>query len=106
MPETDTCGCANIFSSKEAEADLRGYRDTGPEASTTALVEAIIADGVEGATLLDVGAGIGAIQLELLGAGLARAESVDATEAYVETARAEATRRGFGDRVSGRVGDF
>jgi magnesium-protoporphyrin O-methyltransferase len=100
------CGCANVFSSKEADGDLKRYREKGPESSTKALIEALVADGVDGATLLDIGAGIGAIQLGLLPAGLARAESVDATEAYVAAAREAAEQRGFGDRVSGRVGDF
>ena len=108
MPDRPTCDCCapNVFSRKEAENDLKRYRAKGPESSTRALIDAIRARGVEGATLLDIGAGIGAIQLGLLEAGLARAESVDATEAYVETARAEAERRGYGDRVAGRVGDF
>src|SRR4029078_2242432 len=67
---------------------------------------ALVADGVEGETLLDIGAGIGAIQLGLLAAGAARAESVHATWAYGGPAGEGADRRGFGDRVSGRVGDF
>jgi hypothetical protein len=100
------CGCANVFSNKEAEADLKRYRKNGPDSSTKALIDALVAEGVEGATLLDIGAGIGAIQLGLLGAGAARAESVDATEAYVAAAREEAVRRGFGDRAAGRLGDF
>jgi Methyltransferase domain len=108
MPDRTACncGCANVFSTKEAEGDLKRYLRQGPASSTKALIDAIVVEGVEGATLLDIGAGIGAIQLGLLAAGAAHAESVDATEAYVETARAEAERRGFGDRVAGRVGDF
>jgi len=105
LPPCD-CGCANIFSTKEAEADLKRYRKNGPESSTKALIDALLAEGIEGATLLDIGAGIGAIQLALLEAGAARAESVDATEAYVAAAREEAIRRGFGDRAAGRLGDF
>jgi precorrin-6B methylase 2 len=100
------CGCANVFSSKEAKDDLKRYLREGPTKATKALIDAIVAEGIEDATLLDIGSGIGAIQLELLARGLARAASVDATEAYVTTAREEATRRGFGDRVEGRVGDF
>ena len=108
VPDRPQCDCspANVFSTKEAEADLKRYRDKGPESSTQALIEAIIAEGVDGASLLDIGAGIGAIQLELLAAGLGHAESVDATEAYAAVARDEAERRGYGDRVSGRVADF
>ena len=103
---TCDCGCANVFTSREADADLKRYLREGPTKSTKALIEALIAEGIDGATLLDIGAGIGAIQLDLLAAGAASARSVDATEAYVETARREAERRGFGDRVDGRVGDF
>src|SRR6185312_5448160 len=101
MPDSPPCdcGCANVFSSKEAAGDLKRYLREGPASSTKALIEARVAEGAEGATLLDIGAGIGAIQLGLLAAGLARAESVDATEAYVATAREEAKRRGYGDRI-------
>lgn len=100
------CDCPNTFSSKDADGDLERYRKDGPDRTTRALIDAIVAEGVEGATLLDIGGGIGAIPLELLGKGLASATSVDATEAYVEAARAEAERRGYGDRTSGRFGDF
>lgn len=105
-PEPCNCGCPNTFSNREAEGDLKRYRKKGPDPTTRALIDAIVAEGVEGATLLDIGAGIGAIQLELLAAGAARATSVDASEAYVEAARSEAERRGFADRTSGRFGDF
>lgn len=99
----DGC-CVNTFSAEEAESDLRRYRRRGVEGATKALVDAIRAEGVAGASLLDVGGGIGTIQLELLASGIARAESVDATEAYVEVARSEAERRGFGDRTTHRFG--
>jgi precorrin-6B methylase 2 len=97
-------GCVNTFSSKEAEADLKRYREHGAEGVTKALVEAIKAQGIEGATLLDIGGGIGAIQLEMLAAGLGRSDSVDATDAYVAVARAEAERRGYADRATHRSG--
>jgi magnesium-protoporphyrin O-methyltransferase len=107
VPASPSCDCSpNTFSSREAEGDLKRYRDKGPDATTRALIDAIVAEGIVGATLLDIGGGIGVIQLELLEAGAAKAESVDASEAYVETATAEAERRGFVDRTVGRVGDF
>ena len=98
--------CPNTFSSREAEGDLKRYRKKGPDKTTRALIDALVARGVGGATLLDIGGGIGAIQLELLAAGAAKAESVDASEAYVEVARAEAGRRGYADRMKAHVGDF
>jgi magnesium-protoporphyrin O-methyltransferase len=100
------CGCANTFSTKDADADLERYRKEGPNPSTRALLDAIVAQGVDGATVLDIGAGIGGIQLGLLPAGAASVESVDATEAYVATAQAEADRRGYGDRTHGQVGNY
>jgi magnesium-protoporphyrin O-methyltransferase len=101
-----TCGCPNTFSSKEADSDLRRYLQQGPDGTTRALIEAIAAEGVDGATLLDIGGGIGAIPLELLAKGAATATAVDATEAYVLTARAESERRGYGERIRSLVGTF
>lgn len=106
MPDPSCDCCPNTFSSREAEGDLKRYREKGPDKTTRALIDALVARGVGGATLLDIGGGIGAIQLELLAAGAAKAESVDASEAYVEVARAEAERRGYADRTVARVGDF
>jgi hypothetical protein len=108
MPERNpcNCGCPNTFSTKAADSDLKRYLKQGPDGTTRALIDAIVAEGVEGATLLDIGGGIGAIQLELLAAGVASATSVDATEAYVDVARGEAERRGLGDRTRARFGDF
>ena len=109
MPDRSPCDCGcspNTFSDKQAADDLERYLHDGPDATTRALIDAIKADGVAGWTVLDIGGGIGAIQLELLGAGASSAAAVDASEAYVATARAEAARRGFEDRTSARVGDF
>ena len=100
------CGCPHTFGTRDAKADLERYRTKGPDPTTRALIDAIVERGIDGDRLLDIGAGIGAIQLELLGAGIARAELVDASPAYVRLARGEAARRGFGDRTAGRVGDF
>ncbi len=105
-PKPCNCGCPNTFDAKAAEGDLKRYLDKGPDKTTQSLIDAIVAEGIEGATLLDIGGGIGAIQLALLEAGAAGAMSVDATDAYVATARAEVERRGFGDRASSRVGAF
>ena len=58
-----------MFGTGEAEGDLKRYRRNGPDSTTKALIEAIVAEGVEGATLLDIGGGIGAIAFELLDAG-------------------------------------
>jgi len=96
----------NEYGERIAASDLRRYRKNGPRPWTRTLIEALKAEGVEGATLLDIGGGIGAIQHELLDAGAAQAMSVDASAAYLEAAREEGERRGFGGRVAYRHGDF
>jgi 2-polyprenyl-3-methyl-5-hydroxy-6-metoxy-1,4-benzoquinol methylase len=94
------------YDEKVAAADLSRYRKDGPRPWARALIEAIQAEGVVGATLLDIGGGIGVIQYELLDSGAARATSVEASSASVSAARSERDRRGLTDRVTYRNGDF
>ncbi len=96
----------SFYNEKRAASDLRKYREKGPIPSTRALIEALKAEGVEGVTLLDIGGGIGAIQHELLDAGVAHATSIDASAPYLDAAREESNRRCHGDRVTYRHGDF
>jgi 2-polyprenyl-3-methyl-5-hydroxy-6-metoxy-1,4-benzoquinol methylase len=103
-------GCCNpidyrrLFSRKYASRDARRYRERGLGATSRALVE--LAGDVEGATVLDVGGGIGAIELELLAAGAERATNVELSGGYEEAASALLSERGLSDRVDRRVADF
>ena len=99
-------GIERLFDAKMAAKELKGYRRKGPSRATHMLIEALKAQGVEGLTLLDIGGGVGAIQHEMLDAGVSSATSVEAAPAYVEAAKAEAQRRGHGDRVTYHFGDF
>jgi 2-polyprenyl-3-methyl-5-hydroxy-6-metoxy-1,4-benzoquinol methylase len=94
------------YGGRLAASDLRRYRRRGPRPWTRTLIEALKAEGVEGATLVDIGGGIGAIQHELLDAGAARATSVEASMAYLDAARQESERRGHDGRVVFCHGDF
>jgi SAM-dependent methyltransferase len=94
------------FDTKSAREDLLTFRRDGPDGSTRRLIDALQREGVQGATLLDIGGGVGAIQLELLAAGAARSVDVDASAAFLAVAEEEADARGFGDRVAYRYGDF
>lgn len=97
---------SSFYEEKRAAADLRRYHKKGPNPWTRTLVEALMAEGVAGSTLLDIGGGVGAIQHELLDAGAAHATSVEASAPYLDVARAETERRGHGDRAEHRHGDF
>ena len=105
----DACGCEQgfeIFDRRTAEADLRRYRKDGPDRSTRMLLDLIRASGIRGASVLDVGAGIGVIDHELLRDGASHAVLVDASPTSLEAARSEARRRGHLDRVDFVDGDF
>ena len=93
------------FDARHAKDRLREYRERGPNGWTVRLVDGLAAGGVAGLTVLDIGAGVGAVHHALLAAGAASAIDVDASGAYLEAARAEADRRGLADRVSYHKGD-
>ena len=104
-----SCQCQGIeicFTKKAAAKELKRYRDRGLDKTTQILVEALKAEGVSGMTLLDIGGGIGTIQLELLSAGASEAISVEASTAHMEAGQEEARRQGSRDRVRHRHGDF
>ena len=105
----DCCQCRGIegfFNQRAVAQSLDSYRRKGPARSTRILLDALRAAGVEGATLLDIGGGVGTIQSDLLGAGVASATDVDASSAYIAAARDEGARRGYGDRVTYKHGNF
>jgi magnesium-protoporphyrin O-methyltransferase len=105
----DTCGCDKgfeIFDRRSAEGDLERYRKKGPDTSTRMLLDLIRARGVRGASVLDIGSGIGVIDHELLRDGAGHAVLVDASAPSLEAARNEARRRGHLDRVDFVDGDF
>ena len=98
--------CDDEFDQKHARDKLRGYRRNGPGRASVALAEALAKGGVEGRSVLDIGAGVGAVHHLLLDRGAATAIDVDASAAYLEAARSEAERRGLADRVRFEHGDF
>ncbi len=99
-------GIEEVFDDSVALQELKEYKKKGLRKTTRLLVDAVKKLGVKEASLLDIGGGIGAIQLELLEAGVAQVTNVDASPAYSKTARGEATRRGWGGKVDYHVGNF
>jgi magnesium-protoporphyrin O-methyltransferase len=99
-------GCDSQFGVKHAEKDLKRYRKSGPDVTTRLLLDALKTEGLQGATILDVGAGIGVVHHELLSAGARSAIHVDATDANIQIAEQEATRQGHREQVIFLRGDF
>lgn len=101
-----SCGGANEFGGWIVRREQTTYRKRGPDATTRQLIDGLAAGGVEGMTVLDIGAGVGAVHLALLAAGAASAVDIDGSPAYIEAAREEAVRAGRSDDVRHLLGDF
>ena len=93
-----------MFDERQAQKDLRSYRRRGLKKDARRAVEFLRGRGVEGATVLEVGGGIGAVQRELLDAGAARTVNVELSHGYEEAAAELA--RGHESRIERRFGDF
>jgi magnesium-protoporphyrin O-methyltransferase len=99
-------GCERTFDKKHAAHEFRNYQKNGPIPTTKALIHSIKGAGVRDDTLLDIGGGVGAIQIELLKSGARSAVSVDASAAFEALARVEAGREGLTGRIKYESGDF
>lgn len=95
------------FDATIARKDLHRFRRRGPDAVTRHLLTAVQrVQLAPGASLLDIGGGIGAIHHRLLDRGFARATQADASAAYLAAAAVEAERLGHRALVEFRHGDF
>ena len=99
-------GIDDQFDRKTAQRELLRFRRRGPIPTTKRLIDALRSAGVSGATILDIGGGIGAIHHTLLEAGASTAMQVDASFEYVQAAREETARNGHANRVLFLRGDF
>jgi 2-polyprenyl-3-methyl-5-hydroxy-6-metoxy-1,4-benzoquinol methylase len=70
------------------------------------LLSAVLKTRVDGCSVLDVGAGIGALGLELLKHGAARVTLADASPAYLDAAAQQAEEMHLRDCVEVAPGDF
>jgi magnesium-protoporphyrin O-methyltransferase len=95
-----------FFGERTARRDARRYRRKGLDPTAQRLVDELAGRGVSGASVLEVGGGVGAIELELLKRGAARTTNVELSHGYEQEARALVAEAGVGERVERRHGDF
>jgi hypothetical protein len=65
------------FSDRFARRVARRYRRRGLSRSSRAIVSFLTERGIEGVTVLEIGGGVGEIQVELLRRGVARASNLE-----------------------------
>ncbi|MBI3240977.1 MAG: methyltransferase domain-containing protein [Chloroflexi bacterium] len=101
-----TRGLNTIFDEQNARNEVKEYWKKGIDKHARVVVDAVGARGVAGATLLEVGGGIGGLHAELLKRGAERATNVDISSAYISAAQSVAEKLGLQDRVEHRLADF
>jgi SAM-dependent methyltransferase len=94
------------FTSDKAAKELKAYRTGQVNPTTRLLRDGVVALGVNHGSLLDIGAGVGALTFELLERGMDTAVVADASIAYVRAAREEAIRRNRSGSVRIVYGDL
>jgi magnesium-protoporphyrin O-methyltransferase len=99
-------GYTSVFSRRAARRDAKRYRKGGLDDTGAEMVAFLRERGVAGATVLEVGGGVGALQLELLKAGAARATNLELSPEYEDVATELAQEAGVSGRVERRLGDL
>lgn len=98
-------GAARLFS-RMARRHRRRYEKRGFPKSQRQLLEGLMQTGLNDASLIEIGCGVGYLHQHLLEQGAAHAIGIDLAEKMIEQARELAASRGLTDRTDYRVGDF
>jgi magnesium-protoporphyrin O-methyltransferase len=95
----------SVFSGRFARRRSRRYRKHGLTPAAGRVVE-FAAAGIEGATVLEIGGGVGELQVELLRRGAAHATKLEISSSYEEAATALLDHSGVTGRVTRRIVDI
>lgn len=99
-------GYDEMFGSGYARRLAARYRKRGLDRTARRMVDYLEQRGVDGATVLEIGGGVGEIQLELLRRGAASATNLELASAYDEDAERLAQQAGMSGRVRRRIMDI
>jgi magnesium-protoporphyrin O-methyltransferase len=95
-----------MFGARFAKRMAAGYRKRGLGKTAQAIVDLVMQGDVQGATVLEIGGGVGEIQLELLRRGAASATNLELSPGYELEAAALIEQAGVGGRVQRRLVDI
>jgi 16S rRNA G966 N2-methylase RsmD len=102
----NTRGCDRFFGRRFARRVARKYREGGLDDTAQRMVDFLAERGLEGATVLEVGGGVGEIQIELLKRGAASAVNLELSPGYDDEAARLLQENGFEERVQRRLHDI
>ena len=95
-----------FFGKRFARRLAKKYRKRGLDKTARRMTDFLRERGIDGVTVLEIGGGVGEIEIELLKAGAARAQNLELSSAYEEDARKLAEEAGVGGRVDWRIHDI
>ena len=99
-------GCDQFFGARFARHSANRYRKRGLDRTGRRIVGFLQSRGLEHATVLEVGGGVGELQLELIKRGAARTINLELSAAYEEEAARLARDAGIDGRVERRLHDI
>lgn len=102
----DPRGCDAFFTDRVARRDADRYRRQGLDRNAQRVVDFVVGEGIADRSVLEVGGGVGAIQLELLRAGAAGTTNAELSPAYEAHAAELAHEAGLVGRSDRHVVDF
>ncbi|WP_432476668.1 methyltransferase domain-containing protein [Nocardioides sp. GXQ0305] len=102
----DPRGYDEVFGDGFARHVASRYRRRGLDRTARRLVDFLAEDDLSGASVLEIGGGVGEIGVELLRRGAARATTLELSQAYDDPARRLAEEAGVADRVHRAVVDI
>jgi len=95
----DPRGFEATFTARYAHRSARRYRRRGLDPMAAKVVRRCVDHGIEGATVLEIGGGVGALHLELLRRGAATATNLELVGTYEREAAELAAEAGLTGRV-------
>ncbi|MGH3085041.1 MAG: class I SAM-dependent methyltransferase [Gaiellaceae bacterium] len=99
-------GCDGFFTPRFARRAARRYRNKGLDKTARRMVEFLEQRGIDGATVLEIGGGVGEIEIELLKRGAERAVNLELSPAYADEAQQLLREAGLEGRAEWRLHDI
>lgn len=96
----------SVFTRRFARRTAKRYRTHGLSPAATRIVDFVTDQGVQGASVLEIGGGVGAIQVELLRCGAAHVTNLELSTQYEGEATRLLADAGMDGRVDRRLMDI
>ena len=102
----DARGCDEFFTSRMAKRVAARYRQKGVDKTAQRMLAFLEEQGIEGATVLEIGGGVGEFQIELLKRGAANTLNLELSAAYDSEAIGLVREAGLDGRMERRLHDI